>query len=195
MIAALLAADGRRPVHNRAGSNMTWGVATALLEQDGREGLFEVDEAWLPRVAEQLGPSLIVLGNLFRDQLDRYGEIEALADEWAEVVEERAGATRFVLSADDPLIADLGRDAEERPREGVLYFGEPGAGRVPTRLRRQALPPLRPSLRLRARLRRPPRALLVPQLRRRAATAGRRRNQDRAARDGRLQRRGPHPDR
>jgi UDP-N-acetylmuramyl tripeptide synthase len=123
MIAALLAADGRRPVHNRAGSNMTWGVATALLEQDGREGLFEVDEAWLPHVVEQLDPSLIVLGNLFRDQLDRYGEMETLADEWAKVVEERAGATRFVLCADDPLIADLGRDAEERPREGVLYFG------------------------------------------------------------------------
>jgi lipid II isoglutaminyl synthase (glutamine-hydrolysing) len=123
MIAALLAADGRRPVHNRAGSNMAWGVATALLEQDGREGLFEVDEAWLPRVAEQLDPSLIVLGNLFRDQLDRYGEMEALADEWAAVVGERAGTTRFVLGADDPLIADLGRDAEERPREGVVYFG------------------------------------------------------------------------
>jgi UDP-N-acetylmuramyl tripeptide synthase len=123
MIAAVLAGDGRRPVHNRAGSNMTWGVATALLEQDGREGLFEVDEAWLPPVAAQLDPSLIVLGNLFRDQLDRYGEMEALADDWAGVVEERAGATRFVLNADDPLIADLGRDAEERPREGVLYFG------------------------------------------------------------------------
>ncbi len=89
MIAALLAADGREPVHNRAGSNMTWGVATALLEQDGREGLFEVDEAWLPRVAAQLNPSLIVLGNLFRDQLDRYGEMEALADEWAQVIAER----------------------------------------------------------------------------------------------------------
>ena len=76
MIAAILAADGRQPVHNRAGSNMTWGVATALLEQQGREGLFEVDEAWLPRVAEQLQPRLIVLGNLFRDQLDRYGEME-----------------------------------------------------------------------------------------------------------------------
>jgi UDP-N-acetylmuramyl tripeptide synthase len=123
MIAAVLAADGREPVHNRAGSNMTWGVATALLEQDGREGLFEVDEAWLPRVAEQLDPSLIVLGNLFRDQLDRYGEMEALAGEWAGVVAERAGAARFVLNADDPLIADLGRDAEERPREGVAYFG------------------------------------------------------------------------
>ena len=123
MIASILAADGRVPVHNRAGSNMTWGVATALLEQRGREGLFEVDEAWLPRVTEQLGPSLIVLGNLFRDQLDRYGEMEALADEWAKTVESRAGRTRFVLNADDPLIADLGRDREGHPREGVVYFG------------------------------------------------------------------------
>ncbi len=123
MIATVLAADGRKPVHNRAGSNMAWGVATALLEQNGREGLFEVDEAWLPRVAAQLEPSLIVLGNLFRDQLDRYGEMEALADEWARVVAERAGATRFALNADDPLIADLGRDCEQRRREGVTYFG------------------------------------------------------------------------
>jgi UDP-N-acetylmuramyl tripeptide synthase len=123
MIAGILAADGRRPVHNRAGSNMTWGVATALLEQRGREGLFEVDEAWLPRVAEQLDPSLIVLGNLFRDQLDRYGELEALAEEWAKTVAARAGRTGFVLNADDPLIADLGRDPGGAQREGVLYFG------------------------------------------------------------------------
>jgi UDP-N-acetylmuramyl tripeptide synthase len=123
MIAAVLAAEGRQPVHNRAGSNMTWGVATALLEQRGHEGLFEVDEAWLPRVASQLDPSLIVLGNLFRDQLDRYGEMEALADDWAATVAEREGAGAFALNADDPLIADLGRDAQERPREGVLYFG------------------------------------------------------------------------
>ncbi len=123
MIAAILAADGRTPVHNRAGSNMTWGVATALLEQRGDEGLFEVDEAWLPQVAEDLGPKLVVLGNLFRDQLDRYGELETLADEWAEMVERRAGATAFALNADDPLIADLGRDREEEPRPGVTYFG------------------------------------------------------------------------
>jgi UDP-N-acetylmuramyl tripeptide synthase len=123
MIAAILAADGRHPVHNRAGSNMTWGVATALLEQRGHEGLFEVDEAWLPRVVEQLEPETIVLGNLFRDQLDRYGEMEALADEWAKTVAAQVGQTALVLNADDPLIADLGRDADERPREGVAYFG------------------------------------------------------------------------
>jgi UDP-N-acetylmuramyl tripeptide synthase len=123
MLAALLAADGREPVHNRAGSNMTWGIATALLEQRGREGLFEVDEAWLPQVAGELNPRLVVLGNLFRDQLDRYGETEALADRWSEAVAARSGRTGFVLNADDPLVADLGRDADGKRRGGVTYFG------------------------------------------------------------------------
>jgi lipid II isoglutaminyl synthase (glutamine-hydrolysing) len=123
MIAAALEADGRHPVHNRAGSNMTWGVATALLEQRGDEGLFEVDEAWLPKVANQLEPSLIVLGNLFRDQLDRYGEIEALAAEWGRIVAGHTGRSRFALNADDPAIADLGRDENDEAREGVVYFG------------------------------------------------------------------------
>ena len=123
MIAAALEAAGRHPVHNRAGSNMTWGVATALLEQRGEEGLFEVDEAWLPKVAAQLDPTLLVLGNLFRDQLDRYGEIEALATGWSETVASRTGQTCFALNADDPAIADLGRDADGEPRKGVIYFG------------------------------------------------------------------------
>jgi lipid II isoglutaminyl synthase (glutamine-hydrolysing) len=123
MIASALAAAGRRPVHNRAGSNMTWGVATALLEQRADEGLFEVDEAWLPQIAADLDPRLIVLGNLFRDQLDRYGELETLADRWAELVAARAGSTGFVLNADDALVADLGRDRELARRPGVTYFG------------------------------------------------------------------------
>jgi UDP-N-acetylmuramyl tripeptide synthase len=123
MIAGILQAAGRRPVHNRAGSNMHWGVATALLEQSGDEGLFELDEAWLPRVALSLRPRLLVLGNLFRDQLDRYGELERLADEWAELVTSMEGSCEFALNADDPLIADLGRDRELRRRPGVTYFG------------------------------------------------------------------------
>ena len=64
-----------------------------------------------------------MLGNLFRDQLDRYGELETLADEWAAMVDQRAGRSGFVLNADDPLIADLGRDRELRRRPGVTYFG------------------------------------------------------------------------
>ncbi len=123
MVAAAMRAAGRSPVHNRAGSNMSWGVATALLEQRGDEGLFEVDEAWLPRIAADLDPGLIVLGNLFRDQLDRYGELERLADDWAELVAERSGRCGFVLNADDPLVADLGRDEQLRRRPDVTYFG------------------------------------------------------------------------
>jgi lipid II isoglutaminyl synthase (glutamine-hydrolysing) len=122
MIAAGLEGQGGRPVvHNRAGSNMAWGVATALLDagrQPGQLGLFEVDEAWLGQVARDMQPRLVLLANLFRDQLDRYGELDLLADRWAGTVAELDGHARFVLNADDPLVADLGRD-----REGVTYFG------------------------------------------------------------------------
>ncbi|MEX1142358.1 MAG: MurT ligase domain-containing protein [Thermoleophilaceae bacterium] len=121
MVAAILERAGERVVHNRAGSNMGWGVATALLDARrgaGQVGLLEVDEAWLPEVARSLRPRAYLLSNLFRDQLDRYGELESIADDWAELVAEQAGSARFVLNADDPLIADLGRG-----REGVTYFG------------------------------------------------------------------------
>jgi len=121
MVAAILERTGERVVHNRAGSNMGWGVATALLDAGrgrGQLGLFEVDEAWLPQVAGELHPRAYLLANLFRDQLDRYGELETLADGWSGLVAEQDGEARFVLNADDPLIADLGRG-----REGVVYFG------------------------------------------------------------------------
>ena len=121
MIAAALERAGRPVVHNRAGSNMAWGVATALLDagrERGQIGLFEVDEAWLPAVARDTAPRLLLLSNLFRDQLDRYGELELLADRWAELTADLDGRARFVLNADDPLVADLGRD-----RAGVTYFG------------------------------------------------------------------------
>jgi UDP-N-acetylmuramyl tripeptide synthase len=121
MLAGMLERSGAEVVHNRAGSNMNWGVATALIDA-GRHpaqiGLFEVDEAWLAPVARELDPGLILLSNLFRDQLDRYGELELLADRWAELVAERDGQSTFVLNADDPLVADLGRE-----RQKVVYFG------------------------------------------------------------------------
>src|SRR5919107_1243195 len=121
LLNGILEHAGRPVVRNRAGSNMHWGVATALLDAGrapGELGLLEVDEAWLPRVSQELGPRAFLLANLFRDQLDRYGELELIADRWAEVVADRAGRSAFVLNADDPLVADLGRE-----REQVTYFG------------------------------------------------------------------------
>ncbi len=122
MVTAILERAGEQVVHNRAGSNMGWGVATALLDagrRPGQIGLFEVDEAWLPRVAAAVRPRTYLLSNLFRDQLDRYGELESLADRWAELVATDAGRARFVLNADDPLIADLGRGRQD----SVLFYG------------------------------------------------------------------------
>jgi UDP-N-acetylmuramyl tripeptide synthase len=121
MVASIMGRSRRPVVHNSAGSNMAWGVATALLDAKrgrGQLGLFEVDEAWLPTVASALKPDVYLLANLFRDQLDRYGELELIADRWAVLVAEQAPHARFVLNADDPLVADLGRE-----QEGVVYFG------------------------------------------------------------------------
>jgi YegS/Rv2252/BmrU family lipid kinase len=78
------------------------------------------------QVVDQLHPRALLLANLFRDQLDRYGELETIADRWAELVA-RAQGTALVLNADDPTIADLGRARPE-----VVYFGvEDDAGRPP----------------------------------------------------------------
>jgi lipid II isoglutaminyl synthase (glutamine-hydrolysing) len=121
MAAGIFEHAGVSLVHNAEGANMAGGVATALLGAArargaiaGELGLFEVDELWLDSLAAQLDPRAILLGNLFRDQLDRYGELETIADRWAADLRTR----QLVLNADDPLIADLGR-----AREGSLYFG------------------------------------------------------------------------
>jgi UDP-N-acetylmuramyl tripeptide synthase len=123
MTASVLGRTGETLVHNRAGANMAGGVASALAAATRRGrltgdlGLFEVDEFWLGAVVEELAPRAILLGNLYRDQLDRYGELEIIADRWAEVVAGQVGRTGLVLNADDPLVADLGRAVSP------LYFG------------------------------------------------------------------------
>ncbi|HEV3228421.1 MAG TPA: MurT ligase domain-containing protein [Solirubrobacteraceae bacterium] len=123
---SILERRGVSLVHNRAGANMAGGVASALLESLARGGrlagdlgLFEVDEFWFDRVIAELHPRALVLGNLFRDQLDRYGELDAVADRWAAVLASGAGRrAQLALNADDPLIADLGRD-----RDDAIFFG------------------------------------------------------------------------
>jgi lipid II isoglutaminyl synthase (glutamine-hydrolysing) len=125
MAASVLERAGTTLVHNRAGANMAGGVASTLLDAvrrggsiDGELGLFEVDEFWLDRVAPQLHPRAVLLGNLFRDQLDRYGELETIADRWAAMVAGLSPSAQLACNADDPLIADLGRQ-----HSGAAYFG------------------------------------------------------------------------
>ncbi|HUZ84632.1 MAG TPA: MurT ligase domain-containing protein [Gaiellales bacterium] len=93
---------------NRAGANLGSGVASALLDRHAATiGVFEVDEAALPAVAAALKPRVLALGNLFRDQLDRYGELELVGEGWQRVCASLLPQTTVVRIADDPLVASL----------------------------------------------------------------------------------------
>jgi lipid II isoglutaminyl synthase (glutamine-hydrolysing) len=127
ILAAIMERAGISLVNNQTGANMAGGIASTLLAAArpggriaGELGLFEVDELWLDSLAAQLHPRAVLLSNLFRDQLDRYGELETIADRWdAAVHTGPAGNSKLVLNADDPAIADLGRERDAP----VLYFG------------------------------------------------------------------------
>ena len=120
---AAMAAAVLRPrlrlAHNGAGANLVSGVASALLSARHADlGLFEVDEAALPEVAARVRPRTVCLGNLFRDQLDRYGELELVAARWQSAVRGLPVDTVLAVNGDDPLLAGL---AEGRP--GAVVFG------------------------------------------------------------------------
>src|SRR2546430_11234652 len=107
-MAARILAPSARLAHNRSGANLVSGVASALLAAgDAELGLFEVDEGALPEVARRLRPRAVCLGNLFRDQLDRYGELELIAERWREAVSALAEEAVLVVNGDDPQVGDL----------------------------------------------------------------------------------------
>jgi UDP-N-acetylmuramyl tripeptide synthase len=135
MLAAVARASGLRPIHNRAGANLVSGVVAATAEHadlagnlSGDLGIFEVDEANVPAVVDATRPRVLALTNLFRDQLDRYGEVETIAATWRRAVENLSGDATLVLNADDPIVAQLGREAPCR----VVTFGvdDPTIGRA-----------------------------------------------------------------
>ncbi|MGI9187388.1 MAG: MurT ligase domain-containing protein [Gaiellales bacterium] len=120
MLAHILAAD-TVVCRNAAGANLMSGVVSTLLHRshDATVGVLEVDEAALPAVAAEVSPRVIALGNLFRDQLDRHGELELVADRWREMVTGLARGTTLVLCADDPVIDALGGERQHVVRYGI----------------------------------------------------------------------------
>src|SRR5690348_11888973 len=123
---AEILAPSVRLAHNRAGANLVSGVASALVAaRDAQLGLFEVDEAALPEVARRVAPRAVSLGNLFRDQLDRYGELELLAARWREMARSLPAGATLVANGDDP---QLGAIAEDRPGSVVFGLDDPRHG-------------------------------------------------------------------
>jgi UDP-N-acetylmuramyl tripeptide synthase len=118
-MAAEILRPRHRLAHNAAGANLVSGVASALLAAgDADLGLFEVDEGALPELVERLRPVAVCLGNLFRDQLDRYGELELVAERWREAMAVLPAEARLVYNADDPQLAAVGE-----PHARSVAFG------------------------------------------------------------------------
>ena len=128
---AAMAAEILRPrvrlAHNRSGANLVSGVASSLLAAGGAElGLFEVDEGALPEVLRRIRPRAVCLGNLFRDQLDRYGELELVAERWREAVRTLPAETVLLVNGDDPQLASL---ADAHGRSVVFGLDDPRLAR------------------------------------------------------------------
>jgi len=129
LVTAITEAAGLVPLTNRTGSNLERGLVTAYVDAAGRSGavgdaadrigVFEVDEAALPPLFGRLRPRVAVFLNLFRDQLDRYGEIDSVAEGWARMVAAADWSPVLVLNGDDPSVAALGDGAAGR----VVTFG------------------------------------------------------------------------
>jgi UDP-N-acetylmuramyl tripeptide synthase len=131
LLAAMLGAAGWTPVHNRSGANLASGLTSALVAQTSLSGrspaecaLFEVDEAMLPWIQAVVEPRVVVLTNLFRDQLDRYGEVDHVAAVWRDTLARLPARATVVANADDPAVAGLVRDLAAR----VITFGIELAG-------------------------------------------------------------------
>src|SRR6476620_5635236 len=117
-----------RLAHNSSGANLVSGVASTLLDARAAElGLFEVDEAALPEVLLRVKPKAVCLGNLFRDQLDRYGELEHVAEGWRSAVRGLPGDAALAINGDDPQVGELAR---ERPDALVFGVDDPSAART-----------------------------------------------------------------
>ena len=115
-----------RLAHNSSGANLVSGVASTLLSaREAQLGLFEVDEAALPEVARRVRPRAVCLGNLFRDQLDRYGELEHVAARWRDAVRTLPHAT-LALNGDDPQVGEL---ATVHPAAVVFGVDDPTVAR------------------------------------------------------------------
>jgi lipid II isoglutaminyl synthase (glutamine-hydrolysing) len=136
--------NGKTVIQNESGANLLNGVASTLLLHADITGklkqdvaIFEVDENALPHVLRQMSPDYLLLLNLFRDQLDRYGEVNTIAENWKKSIKKLDKKTTLILNADDPLVASLGiysssdpalaegesRSNSSRQARTINYFG------------------------------------------------------------------------
>ncbi|MFB2834547.1 MurT ligase domain-containing protein [Floridanema evergladense] len=126
LLRKMLENQGWRVVHNEAGANLENGLATALIERTNLFGklkadyaILEVDENVIPKVLPKIQPKFILCLNLFRDQLDRYGEVDTISQRWSKAIATLPADTVIIANADDPTLSYLGQNLTQK----VLFFG------------------------------------------------------------------------
>lgn len=126
LLCTILEHKGYKIAHNSTGANLENGLATALIENASLLGslnvdyaILEVDENIVPRVLKPLQPRIILCLNLFRDQLDRYGEVDTISKRWTNVIATLPDETVIIPNADDPTLSYLGQQLHQK----VLFFG------------------------------------------------------------------------
>jgi len=133
LIQTILEKNNNKVFQNQAGANLLNGIASSLIKQCNLAGkinydfaVFEVDENSLPLILDNINPEAIVLLNLFRDQLDRYGEVNIIANKWTRALSMIDKKTILILNADDPKIAYLGNSIKNK----IKYFGIKGTSKA-----------------------------------------------------------------
>lgn len=127
MLVSILKENGRSVVYNPTGANLLNGIASALIldtnfwgHSRSEIGVFETDEASFPHALKMYDPEVVVVLNLFRDQLDRYGEIDLTAEKVHQALKKLPESSVVVLNPKNAYVAPLGKGLRAR----VLYFGE-----------------------------------------------------------------------
>lgn len=122
----ILVNKGYKVIHNSTGANLINGLITCLIMNSNLWGkltadyaILEVDENVLPLALKQCNPTHILALNLFRDQLDRYGEVDTISYRWQSSIEPLNKDTIIILNGDDPTLCYLGQNLPQK----VLYFG------------------------------------------------------------------------
>ena len=126
LITSIIRESGKTYLQNKAGANLINGLASALVKGVELTGplnkdylIFESDESALPEVLEQTNPDYLICLNLFRDQLDRYGEVNTIAKNWQEAFEKLNSKTTLILNSDDPQVSFLSK----KTNATILFFG------------------------------------------------------------------------
>ncbi|HLP92293.1 MAG TPA: Mur ligase family protein [Nostocaceae cyanobacterium] len=126
LLKTILERKGYKIAHNSTGANLENGLATALIESTNLLGalnvdyaILEVDENIVPKILAPLQPRVILCLNLFRDQLDRYGEVDTISKRWTKVISTLPENTVVIPNADDPTLSHLGQQLPQK----VVFFG------------------------------------------------------------------------